>query len=279
LAPKVLRIGGKSKIQEIGVTAKDMPNMFVEAVTVSDGKVHTEVREIHVPPAKRVLNVELTPSAKEFRPREHAKVTLKLTDAKGKPFVGSTVLSIFDKSLEYISGGSNVPEIKEFFWKWRREHRPYLETNLERYFANLVPQGKEPMESLGVFGDTVADDKESDEANRDRIVTASGPGRSGGVFFNSFGARAVWPWENWTQHRPNSRQKRLLTAVVSVRISSNPRCEVSSPTRRYGSRRWKRTMTASPRWSSTCQTTSPRGKSRPGQWVTARASATLRPKS
>jgi uncharacterized protein YfaS (alpha-2-macroglobulin family) len=191
LAPKVLRVAGKSSIQEIGITAKDMPNMFVEAVTVSDGKVHTEVREIHVPPAKRVLNVELTPSAKEYRPREHAKVTLKLTDSEGKPFVGSTVLSIFDKSLEYISGGSNVPEIKEFFWKWRREHRPYLETNLERYFANLVPPGKEPMQSLGVFGDTVADDKAAaDGGIRLRYLSEDG-GRSGGLYFNSLGARAV----------------------------------------------------------------------------------------
>ncbi len=158
LPPKTLRLAGKSVIEQIGVTTKDMPNFFVEAVTVANGKVHTDVREIHVPPAKRILNVEVVPSATEYRPRERAKITVKLTDDAGKPFVGSTVLSIFDKSLEYISGGSNVADIKEFFWKWRREHRPYLETNLERWFANLVPPGQKMMESLGVFGDTVADE-------------------------------------------------------------------------------------------------------------------------
>ena len=54
------------------------------------------------------------------------------------------MLSIYDKSVEYISGGSNVADIKEFFWKWRRQHRPYSETNLDRWFANLVaarPEG------------------------------------------------------------------------------------------------------------------------------------------
>ncbi|MCI0332794.1 MAG: alpha-2-macroglobulin, partial [Planctomycetes bacterium] len=160
LPPKTLRLNGKSTIEQIGVTTRDMPNFFVEAVTIANGKVHTDVREIHVPPAKRILNVEVVPSATEFRPREHAQVTVKLTDEAGKPFVGSTVLSIFDKSLEYISGGSNVADIKEFFWKWRREHRPYLETNLERWFANLVPPGQKMMESLGVFGDTVADEQD-----------------------------------------------------------------------------------------------------------------------
>ena len=39
-----------------------MPNFFVEAVTVADGQVHSETREIVVPPEKRVLNVEVLPS-------------------------------------------------------------------------------------------------------------------------------------------------------------------------------------------------------------------------
>ena len=62
---------------------------------------------------------------------------LKLTDFDGQPFVGSTVVAIYDKSVEYISGGSNVPEIKEFFWKWRRQHNPQTESSLGRWFGNL----------------------------------------------------------------------------------------------------------------------------------------------
>jgi uncharacterized protein YfaS (alpha-2-macroglobulin family) len=157
--PQTLRLSGKSTVVEVDVAQNDMPNFFVEAVTVSDGKVHTQVREIHVPPVKRILNVDVDPSADAYKPGQHAKVTLKVTDESGKPFVGSTVLSIFDKSLEYISGGTNVADIKEFYWKWRREHRPYLETNLERWYANLVPTGQSGMESLGIFGDTVADEE------------------------------------------------------------------------------------------------------------------------
>ena len=109
---------------EIEVTKKDMPNFFVEAVAVADGRVYTEVRQITVPPEKRVLDVEVIPSAATYKPGQKAKVKIKLTDAQGKPFVGSTVVAIYDKSVEYISGGSNVPEIKEFFWKWQRHHYP-----------------------------------------------------------------------------------------------------------------------------------------------------------
>jgi len=154
LPPKVLRLDGKSTVFELDVVRRDMPNVFVEALTVADGKVYTEVKQIVVPPEKRVLAVEVTPSAAAYRPGQKAQVKLKLTDFQGKPFVGSTVVAIYDKSVEYISGGTNVPEIKAFFWNWRRHHSPNTEESLRRYSGNLVPPGTPGMQDLGVFGAT-----------------------------------------------------------------------------------------------------------------------------
>ena len=45
LKPKLLRIQGKSAVEVIEIVKRDMPNFFVEACTVSGGKVYTEVRE------------------------------------------------------------------------------------------------------------------------------------------------------------------------------------------------------------------------------------------
>ena len=158
LRPRVLKPAGKSSLVDITVTKKDMPNFFVEAFTVANGKVHSEVREIHVPPEKRVLNVEVLPSAETYKPGEKAKVKLRLTDFYGEPYSGTAALSIYDKAMEYISGGSNVPAIADFFWKWRRHHRPRSETNLQRSFPNLVLPKKIAMQKLGIFGDSVADE-------------------------------------------------------------------------------------------------------------------------
>lgn len=149
--PQPVRLQGKSTVVEIGVTQKDMPNFFVEAVTVAEGKVHTAIREILVPPQKRVIDVKVEPSATEYLPGEMAKVKLQITDFDGRPFVGSTVVAIYDKSLEYISGGSNVPEIRSFFWKWRRQHQPRSQINLQRWFPNL-PVDEKYMQDLGIFG-------------------------------------------------------------------------------------------------------------------------------
>ena len=158
LPPKVVRLKGKSTQEEIEVAQKDMPNFYIEADTVSGGAVHTEVREVVVPPEKRVLNVEVLPSQAEYKPGQKATVKVKVTDFFGKPFVGTTVMSIYDKSVEYISGGSNVPEIREFFWKWRRSHYPQTESSLSLSFGNLLHSGEVGMSNLGVFGDTVVEE-------------------------------------------------------------------------------------------------------------------------
>ncbi len=152
LPPKTLRLEGKSTTVDIGVTAKDMPNFFVEALTIVGGRTFNELKEIVVPPESRVLNVAVEPSRTEYRPGQKSTVAVKLTDPAGKPFVGTTVLAIYDKAVEYISGGSNVPEIKAFFWKWRRTHYPQLETNLTWSCGNLVRTGEKWMNDLGAFG-------------------------------------------------------------------------------------------------------------------------------
>ena len=61
LPPKVIRSQGKSTIAEIGIVPRDMPNIFVEALTVADGKVHDEARDIAIPPESRIAQIGSSP--------------------------------------------------------------------------------------------------------------------------------------------------------------------------------------------------------------------------
>jgi uncharacterized protein YfaS (alpha-2-macroglobulin family) len=169
LEPKLIRKTGKSIEEQIEVIQKDMPNFFVEALTVADGKVHQETREVIVPPEKRIINVEVLPNQTEYKPGQKAEVKVKLTDLEGKPFVGSAVMTVYDKSVEYISGGSNVPaDIKEYFWKWRRHHYPSVEASLQRGFDNMLRQHEIGMSNLGIFGANIV------EELRDQLERESG---------------------------------------------------------------------------------------------------------
>ena len=179
LEPRIINIKGKSTVAEIKVTQKDMPNFFLEAFTISGGKIYEDTREVIVPPEKRILNVEVLPSDTRYKPGAPAKVKVKLTDQDGEPFVGSTVVTVYDKALEYISGGSNVPEIKEFFWKWRRNHNRNTEFNLNRMFRNVLLKGKKGMSNIGAFGASVADDPFASNLNGRVQLNARGVPRDG----------------------------------------------------------------------------------------------------
>ncbi|MFO1092578.1 MAG: MG2 domain-containing protein [Planctomycetaceae bacterium] len=171
VAPEILRLDGKSTTHELTVTAGDMPNFYIEALTISGGEVHTVAREVIVPPEKRVLDVVVDPSAAKYKPGEDAKVKVKLTDIAGQPYKGSVVLAMYDRSVDAIAGGSNVPEIREFFWKWRRSYYAHTEHSLSRWFSNLLKEGETPMGDLGAFGGLAADqevDFGRTEANADR---------------------------------------------------------------------------------------------------------------
>jgi uncharacterized protein YfaS (alpha-2-macroglobulin family)/tetratricopeptide (TPR) repeat protein len=157
--PEVIRVDGKTSLARIAVIRADMPNFFVEALTVSDGKVHSLVREIVVPPEKRVLDVDVQPVKGAYLPGETATVQLQVRDFFGNPVVGAVALSVYDASLEYISGGSNVSDIKSFFWGWRRHHYPYLRHNQQAFSYPLYKEHEIPMQGIGAFGGVVEPDE------------------------------------------------------------------------------------------------------------------------
>jgi uncharacterized protein YfaS (alpha-2-macroglobulin family) len=156
--PQLLRLNGKSHEISIPVELRDMPNFFVEALTISNGEVINETKEIVVPPQKKVLNVEVKPSAETYKPNEKATAELIVTDLNGKPVTGQITVSIYDKSVEYISSGSNVGDIKEFFWKWRRYHHIYSASNLSQYFYPMPDPNKPNMSNLGLFDGIIVPD-------------------------------------------------------------------------------------------------------------------------
>ena len=128
LPPKVIRLEGKSTVEEIDVVKKDMPNFFVEAVTVADGKVYTETEgdrraagkagaERRSPAVEGGVQAGREGQGEDQADRLHRQAVRRL-DRGGD----------LRQAVEYISGGSNVPEIKEFFWKWRRQHNPQTES-------------------------------------------------------------------------------------------------------------------------------------------------------
>ena len=158
MPPKILRLNGKSVLEAVAVEKRDMPNFFIEAVSVSNGKIHSEMREILVPPESRVLDVQVTPVKESCKPGEKTQVKVKVVGQDGHPVTGTLALAMYDKSLDYISGGANVPDIREFFWKWRRQHYPQVLCSLTRSSGPQWREGETLLPILGVFGAGMVDE-------------------------------------------------------------------------------------------------------------------------
>ncbi len=180
--PQIIDLDGKSTTVELDVLQSDMPNFYVEVLTIFDAKVHVVTKEILVPPVSKVVDVEIIPEATKVLPGQESTVTVKLTQPDGQPFTGgSLVMTMYDRALEYISGGSNVSDIREHFWKFKRHHYPQTTHSLDRSGGNLVKHHSQQMAFLGVFGRLSADvSREGMELQkgmgRGRAVRSAAPG-------------------------------------------------------------------------------------------------------
>lgn len=119
-----VQLDGKSLEVDVPLDLRDMPNMFLEAITVHGGKVHTTTRQVLLPPVSKLIDVTLEPAKPRVKPQEKSSLRVTLRDSEGKPVQGKAVVTIYDKSLEAITGGSNVPPIHENFWSWKNTYYP-----------------------------------------------------------------------------------------------------------------------------------------------------------
>jgi uncharacterized protein YfaS (alpha-2-macroglobulin family) len=149
-----IQLDGKTLEVDVPLSLKDMPNMFIEGVTVHGAQVHNAVRQILLPPVSKLIEVTLEPAKPKLKPQEKSSLRVTLKDADGKPVAGTAVLTIYDKSLEAITGGSNVGSIHENFWNWKNSYYPRPFSNSLPYPVGNLNRPKDPaMQSLGRFGD------------------------------------------------------------------------------------------------------------------------------
>jgi uncharacterized protein YfaS (alpha-2-macroglobulin family) len=148
-----VQLDGKSLEVEVPLDLRDMPNMFIEGISVFDAKVHTAVRQILLPPVSKLIEVTLEPAKTRVKPQEKSSLRVTLRDSEGKPVIGTAVLSIYDKALEAITGGSNVGVIHENFWAWKNNYSPRGKLgSIPDSSQNLTRPKTIAMQTLGRFG-------------------------------------------------------------------------------------------------------------------------------
>ncbi|MHC5035634.1 MAG: alpha-2-macroglobulin family protein, partial [Planctomycetota bacterium] len=131
---RLLHLTSGHAIVDIPVKEGDKPNFFVEATTVSDVRVHQQVKRICVPPEDRIVDVTVGTDKPEYTPGEKATVTVTARTPSGEPAEVQVALSAFDKSVLYIQP-EFTPPIAKFFHGRVRHHYASMMTNLLEQFG------------------------------------------------------------------------------------------------------------------------------------------------
>ncbi|MFM8325194.1 MAG: alpha-2-macroglobulin family protein, partial [Pirellulaceae bacterium] len=185
--PQWIDLKEKTAIVDVKIETRDQPNFFVDAFTVHDGQVLEVTREILVPPEQRMLDLQVQLDRVEYLPGGEAVAQLQLLDAKGQPVEGNTVIAVYDRSLEAIAGDVLPGDIREYFWKWRRNHWSDRADNLA-WQTWPIPIGPVQWTPLGIFGWQIDQEAASQGGPVVRSISryssmrgVGGPGGMGGM--------------------------------------------------------------------------------------------------
>lgn len=151
---QLLRLKGKTGEISIPVVESDKPNFFVVAWTISAAKYHHEVREIMVPPVDKIgkATVEIDGGLEVVKPGETVSATVRIFDEKGKAVDASAVMTVYDKAIDLIAGGSNVKSLKEAFWSNRSIWLDSFLNTIVNGFICIYLSGDENFGPLGLWG-------------------------------------------------------------------------------------------------------------------------------
>ncbi|MFN3650180.1 MAG: alpha-2-macroglobulin family protein [Armatimonadota bacterium] len=116
---RVVRVKGRSVELELPVTRNDVPNVYVTAMMVRDGRVHQSLTELFVPPVRELLKVAVQADREQYEPGQKARLQVKATDWQGRPVRAELALAVTDASLSYIQK-DYAPDIRTYHYGERR---------------------------------------------------------------------------------------------------------------------------------------------------------------
>ena len=119
LEKRVVRATARSQVLEIPITRRDEPDVVLAVSGVRDRTFFRNETRLYVPPARRLLTVEVRPDQERYKPGEKASFRLVVRDADGKGVRTEASVGVVDRSLFYIQGDT-TPAMDAFFYAGER---------------------------------------------------------------------------------------------------------------------------------------------------------------
>lgn len=153
---RLVHMTGTVKLLDLFVDEKFVPNVFLSAAMVADRQIHTDTKQIIVPPTKHFLTVDVQPDKAQYQPRDEGTLTVTTKNDEGKPVSAEVALGLVDESVFYIQS-DYAGDPRQFFFGSKRGHEVQTQATMnQKSYAKLVKEEEERLRDR-------AEAKEGDE--------------------------------------------------------------------------------------------------------------------
>jgi uncharacterized protein YfaS (alpha-2-macroglobulin family) len=129
---QVVTGSGTSASFDVPITSAMSPNIFINAVMVSENEIYQGAKELKVPPVEKRLQIEITPSKPQFQPGEKASYDVVTKDSNGKPVQAELAVGVVDDAIYAVRPDTSGDLVDAFY---QRNYRMYnIESSLTFYF-------------------------------------------------------------------------------------------------------------------------------------------------
>jgi uncharacterized protein YfaS (alpha-2-macroglobulin family) len=139
---KLVHVTGTAKLIELPIEEKHVPNIFLNALMISDAQLFEDTKQIVVPPVEHFLTVDVKPDRERYQPREEGTFSITARDANGKPVAAEIALALFDESVKYIQT-DYAGDPRQFYYGSKRSQSVQTQSTFnQKSYLRLVEIGK-----------------------------------------------------------------------------------------------------------------------------------------
>ncbi|HKU77363.1 MAG TPA: alpha-2-macroglobulin family protein, partial [Pyrinomonadaceae bacterium] len=135
---RLVHVTGNTKLIELPIEEKHVPNIYLSALMISDGVAHSDTKQVVVPPVERFLDVAVRSDREQYQPREEGTLFVTAKDVKGLPVAAEIALGLVDESVKYIQQ-DYAGDPRQFYYGNKRSHQVQTQSTLDqKSYARLV---------------------------------------------------------------------------------------------------------------------------------------------
>jgi len=135
---QLVHMEGPVKLIQLAIEEKHVPNIFLNAVMVSNRQMFQDSKQVIVPPVKNFLDVKVASDKDSYQPQEEGTLTVTTLNHDGNPVSAEVALGLVDESVFAIQQDL-APDPRQFFFGQKRIQHPQTKSTFQfKRYLKLV---------------------------------------------------------------------------------------------------------------------------------------------